>query len=655
MIYVLRRAPTDAESFLIALFIFSVLQVLLAFGLVNYSIAGVYPFDYDRVVMLPKDADQLALYLIIMGLCSLLLAAFVRLFSVNSFTKYLKMVIKDANKAFFTALLSVLFVILYVLNIDDSHFSIMDSYELMAGALEIAYNQKYSFLHKAAPGASLALIPFLYFQPSEFAAQIAIIVYSALAYIAIIYLWYKVSVYKKEESEYFYIFGLLVIINPMFVAVSRTISYEPILLLVVSLLLLKVYNITTGRYGLSDLLLTWALLAYTVAIRVNYIIVIVGPTLLVLLLYFTWSHIFVTKNVRKLVLALLYVALVGVSSLALGLLLLPEWAQHAPSMESMFNWKNLSRNLSCTLYILVSAVNTPPSRSLFRFLLIELSKLSALNIVLGLIMFSIFIRGIVDLLRRMELRFFGIYIILLILGNTLFFASYGGWQARYLCVPVLLELFVVAKVICALFINRPGRMEPTSMLKFRIFRLIKNVAAIGLILMTTLAASNSAMVVINWRAESVMMENSTQISVKELEEVFTYMSKSPGRKIVFTTYEATAVFYRYKLKANFEIFFVYEFFIRNKIEDVTIKQVLDMISWYLANNYSVFYLAGWPEIDGYRPPTSLLNFGYFYELLLSSSKHSIIEVGPETRRQSWSHTAPIYILLVIEQIYQIKN
>lgn len=637
---------------MVALAIFSVLMILLAMGVIDHSLAGVYPFDYDKVVMLPRDAMQLIVYLVVVGLSLVLLAGLMLFNLVDRFVSPLRKIARNVDTIFPMVALSVLFVILYALNLDDSHFSTTDSYELMAGALEMAYDQKYSFLHKAAPGASLALIPFLYFQSSEFMAQIAIVIYSALAYVTIIYLWRKVNVYGRDESKYFYVFGLAVIINPMFVAISRTISYEPILILVVSLILLKMYNITSGKYGLMDFIFLWVLLAYTVTLRVNYLIVIVGPTLLALLLYFAWKYIFAARDVKEFVLAFLYIVLVGGSSFALGVVLLPEWAQQGSSLMRIFDWRHFLGNLPATLYVVASSMNTPPSRSLFGFLLFELSKFSVLNITLGLVLLLVFARGVKDILMRSDLRFFGIYIVLLVLSDVLFFTAYEGWQARYLSISILLELFVITKVMYAIvFAGESGDKKLDPSLGPGLSRRVRKLAVFSFALMLMLAVSNSTMAVINWQTNSVRMDNSDQLSAKEFEEIFIYIDKLPGRKIIFTTYEAAAVFYRYKLRADFEVFFVYEFFITHGINNATMKYVLDNMSWYLARNYSVFYLAGWPEIDKSEPSFLSKKFSDFYELLLSNSEYDIIKVGPKTKRQSHYRIDPIYILLAIERIH----
>ncbi|MEM4676947.1 MAG: hypothetical protein QXY55_03565 [Candidatus Korarchaeota archaeon] len=647
------RMQTDVKYFITALFLFIMLHVLLALGAINYLVAGIYPFDYDRVVILPRDIIQFVLYIIVVGLAALLLAAFMRLSYLNDLFGYLRKIIKSADKALSILVLSILFIILYVLNIDDSHFSIMDSYELMAGALEIIHDQKYSFLHKAAPGGSLALIPFMLLQPTELASQIAIIIYSALAYVAIIYTWYKVNVYEKKESKYFYLFGLLVIANPMFVAISRTISYEPILLLVLSLLLLKVYNITTGKHRLSDFLLVWILLVYVITLRVNYIVVIVGPTLLVLFLYFTWSYIISAKNLKGFVIAFTYLALMGISSLVSAIALLPEWARQGSNVAVLFSWRYFIENLPGTLYILASAINSPPSRTAFRFLLFELLKISAMNIILGVIIFRILVTGIIDLLRKKDLRFFGMYVILLMLSNVLFFTSYEGWQARYLCISILLELFVITKAMYAMVFAPSGKynnIEQTHRSKYGLSRYTR-MFIISFTLMVMLAASNSAITAISWQSESVRVDNSDQLMAREFEEVFTYINQFHGKKIVFTSYEAAATFYKYKLRADFSIFFVYEFFSKKGIYNDTIRYLLDEMSSYLAENYLVFYLAGWPEIDGHSFSPSQENYSSFYKYLLSSSEYDIIRVGPETKRQSRFIIAPIYILLAIKRIY----
>lgn len=650
----IREGLTRERYILISILVFIVLIVGEHLGIFSYMITGLYPFGKPPIVMLPIGLLDWIIYLLVLfSVCILLILIF------NGKTV--------AHRIFgflLIGILGCLFVFLYFFNIDGHHVSIMDSYELAAGALEIAYYLRYPFMHKVPFGASLAIIPFA-LSKDEFIIQIGIISYVILLILLSVKLWRKLLFFGEAEKNYFPIFVFLIIINPMIVAISRTISYEPIMLLILSLILtlhvdlLKYETYVNTKKTIKKLTLLALFFVFIIMIRVNYIVVFVLPSFLTCGLYYLsifLNAIYKQRRLeRKAVFYLVYLLVEAVFLYLLARSLIPGWATNSSALGRMFSIRRMLIGILAGLYVVISSINAPPARTLFMYGLFELRKFNILNLILGAIIFVGILKLLIKLLRSNEYRFLAMYLILTMLFNIGFYATYGGWQARYLLPTLYITIFLVAKVIASLVIGTPDLLESkkNSLENFKSKKSIViyyKALRSAFILMCLIATTNAFIAVFYWNTVPVAFDNSCGIlSDDAFSELFQIVKSYSDTKttILFTSLEALAVFYKYKLGLKIEIFFVYKFFIENTINNKTVEELINAIYTYMFKGYTILYLAGWPEIDGYRPPTSEKSFAYFYATLKQTFNYIILKEGPIRARQSQNLEKQIYELLLL--------
>ena len=625
-------------------------------GIILYILFGVYSFGPDRIILLPNDITSGVIFVGFVGISILMVCSALLRRARPRFVGLIQ-----------AALLVGTFLVFYLYNIDKYHVALTDSYEMMAGAVEIIYKHRYSFIHKASFGSSLFIIPFMIVCVDEFMAQLAIVFYAALSYLLSVRLWRELKIFDESEKENYHLFIFLLIVNPMFVSIARTISYEPIviflfvLLLHIQLKLLDVSMLNKLRSYLSHIIMMFIMLGLLILIRVNYLVVFGLPTILVLLFFYLHvlsSHKDSTGLHRN---VYLYFALTLVFS---GLLLLlaealtPTWFKSSSIPAArMFNIYNLLAHLLCSLYVILSAINAPASRQFFPMQIYVLFKVSVLNIAVGIIMLSMVLYVLRRMLRISRYSFYARYLILLMLIDVFFFSAYSGWQARYLIPTLYLEILLFAKALYGLPMASPNKgvdrekpipEKPTgSDHRIRVCWRRINWKIVGIVFIILVAVSNATMAVLNWRDDAVIFDN-IGTRKDDVEQIFRIIRDfDQERKILFTSLEALAVFYNEKMKLGLEIFFVYEFFLENRVTQRSIKFVVSIIRKFVLDGYAVFYLAGWPEINGYRPSSSFMNVKDFFAILLEKFDYDILLCGHLSKEITQGRKSPTFLLLHI--------
>lgn len=634
--------------------VFLVILILVRYKLLDPIFSGFYPFGYSREVLIPSNLIMLIVVLSVMFLLIFVIIIFLDLELLEKFYSW-----RHSNKVM-ALIVAVLFSILYLYNVDGGHVALMDSYELLAGAIQISRGEEYSFLHKAAYGGSLALIPAVLISLDEFVAQLFIILYALLSYIVGAFIWRSIRLESKYEDKYMWLFLILLIVNPMFVAISRTISYEPILLFELSLLILVMTRILNEKYLETSriivlYLLLGMLLALIVSMRVNYIIVIGGPIAFTMLKYY-FDKLLVKKKIKLFVSHILLAGAVGVLVFLYSRTLVPTWIGRdsgSGMLSILFNIDNFARVIWSSTYIILSFMNAPPARRLFPFMLAALLKASIVNIIVGLLFLSVAYKGWRILYANENTKYISLMLALLVLFDWLFYSMFGGFQARYLVIAIFILTFFFVKGLMVIIANQVNTHPSARKLLIRIptldLKLSKRRKMI-IILFLMFVAYNSAITVSYWRYPIVKSDNTANTTHADIEEMFRMIDgygKYP--KIIFTTLEALVEFYKYKMHLKIEIFYVYKYFIINGLTPETFENLVNTIRDYLNRGYTVFYLAGWPEIDGYSFLTPHANYKDYYNFMKRIFDYTFLRAGPIGTRASRYFIGPEYELLVLNQ------
>ena len=125
-----------------------------------------------------------------------------------------------------------------------------------------------------------------------------------------------------------------------------------------------------------------------------------------------------------------------------------------------------------------------------------------------------------------------------------------------------------------------------------------------------------------------------------------------GKKVIFSSAATSMLFYyRYRYKADYEIFGLGELFARYPIDWKSLRYLSRVINHYIKEGYYVFFLATWPEIDDYRPHGYEFGYGWIYKKIKETSDYEVLLVGPYVYRVSWKRYAPIYELVIIQDVF----
>ncbi len=603
---------------------------LAFFNIVSPSIVGIFVYGYSKIVLFPD----------IVGFIIYLYGAILTFYLVYSMLCGLEI---DQRKMGF--IFVVLFALVYLYKVDSDHFILTDSYTLLANTVDLMdgnglrYNFSLSF--------ALFILPFMALYLDEFAAQLGIIFYQGLA---LLFLYKFLRLYLPRNASYIII--LLVMMNPLYVAVSRTISYEPILFFLFSLNLYMLGRILekmdkNERISMIYLFFEGVILVLISLVRFPYIIIVVIPSYAILILRIIVrisekspdvTSFYYIKHLMALLLMGLVNYLIVVSLI---------------NMNNVVNVVSENVEFSISRFLLLtfmstSVPNTIPFRTGFLNYIFATGAILFFNVIVEPIVLLLVFLGFIYVGKRD--RWISGYLALIALTNISAFSIYREFQTRYLYLCTLVGIIFFGVGLYVLVSQyRTKRRNLSRNSRTLISLLVKVLLVIFIIINVTIL--NATIMVSNWDHPAVKIANSSQISKEDIERLYEVIGSYKGEKIIFSSAMVSAsYFYNYKYDIGLTIIGLGAILDVYGVNNETLRYILSLINEYVEDGYIVFYIASWPEIDGYHPRDSDYSFSWFYSNLKRSCNYTLLLQGPYTYRTSWKYYAPAYELLLITEV-----
>ncbi len=614
-------------STLVAIILFLLATLLLYLGIIDRRLVGYYVYGYDKILFLPFNPLSIVCLIIVIVL----------FYSVIE-NKELILMNKYNLRIVFLALLVGLLVFL---NLDGDHSAIVDSYVLLAGAVDIIDGGGIS-TRLCYPSPSLLLVPFIVMK-SEFFAQIGI----ALYFVVFLLMSSRLIELLTQEKGLKYLFVVSLVANPMMIVLARTLSYEAILLMLLALQLNLFYYLTNfhtkGKDYYKALMAFLVVNELIVFVNIPHILIVVAPAIVILFLHNLYRLL--EGELRdSLITLLLLLAFSFIYIHSAWLLLKPRYSPDKILKSFSPTQDILTRHIVLETYLMLLPLNGFPVRSGFAFYLLKTENMLLLAIFIAPMSVYMFARGIFEGIRNSKTRSLSLHMLFVFVLDFLFFMFYVGWQARYLILMIYIEsvfIFMAFPRITKQQIKDTDVVDIGVSKKF--LAVVKSVSKLLLIAslfyVLLMSTANSSILVYHWDASSVFDVNSVNATENELISTFEIIKNHAGKKVVFTYLYALIYFYRYKLGIdNLTIESICQYF-RYGFNEKTFSNFLLVLEYYMGSGYIVFYLAGWPELDGkYKWVYNKIKTMYPYVVLARGNKHY---------RKSWYYYAPSYELICI--------
>jgi len=601
------------------------IEILISILIFTYLIILINFFHTDFFYNIPSEvlSEILQKNKFLNFLLILILAIFSHIF-VKLFIrmKY------NPTTTFLIVLLIGIFLRFFMIN--GNYTFVFDSYEILTGATEIIAFGNYSYEYRSPPGASIAIIPFLILGRSEFLGQIGIGLYSCLS-LVVSYMF--IREFYMNDNKIPLIFPFLVAINPMFVFLSRVLTYEPIILFIVASLFYLILKYKTSK-SFFVLVLILILAVFIITIRTPYII-ITGITVIYLLYLNSNRSSFYAPLIDK---RNAFIILFLILSLLLYFTFFAhsEFEKTHTGARGKISTENLKNNLGSTIYLVTSPINTIYRAIYFRsnYDNGDIIKFNTYSSVFQILFMLI---GLIACLRQRLT--FTLYLFAIMTSTTLLYLLYEGWQARYFTLVIFIELiFISAGVISFQEHISKSRKKSKLLTTFYVILIIS--------VIVSFAGDLEGIFIWNTN-ESKTFNGGAQIEPNELKNII-YLAKNNNVDQIFTSYAASLRFYTYQSAQEISIFDVYKFSTEHDINRTSLAFLHDNISSRVQAGEKVWYVAGWPELDGHNPGLSM----GFKELFKSLNDEFILKEifsGKKVPRRSSNINSPYY------KVYEMKK
>ena len=460
--------------------------------------------------------------------------------------------------------------VLYI-RFNDTFWRLTPALELSKGILPGSYG--------GMPGISFLFFPVMLIKPSVMAAQIVITLFG----VALIPLSYYFSKKLSPENKITPIFlALFVAINPSFIALSKVMMWDIIILFFIVLALITTLK-TAKKYSLYFTVFHFFLLFFLVFLK--------APNLL----FFTFSLLYILytrcfDNIKE-VLSIPSNALRKLFSkntkdiwtgvfifLAMYGLYLYTFPQIKSAFLSgggagFFQSSYYYLNFMGTVRTLIAPLNAPATN--IYFALQAYSENYLLLVFFATFQILIAVWGIFSLKNKK----YAVFLLSIFFIYAGFYFFFTGWSARYLCISIFILLFFLSLGIEKI-IETIVKQKISKKSLFSLYLLV------GLIVSLSFSVSSLYTMEKEWGTEKSLKENFIEIDYEDAPYILERV-ENENVSLIVTSYGKWLEFFKITEDIDIEIL---DMFDMESEEDL-----IEIINERLKNNEVVWYIKGWPE------------------------------------------------------------
>jgi len=481
--------------------------------------------------------------------------------------------------------------------LDGEYVHLLDSYGRLSETLSIIHFQKFSYGYIHSPGLALALVPFALINESIIANQIGIALYG----IGTIFLsFFIVKIFFPEKKYSPLIVAFLVAINPSFVALSKTVMYDIVMLFYIMLAILTTKIVSEKRSYLYSSL-HFILLFFLVLQKPTNLIFFPVSFIYIVIKRMNPQKISLNEFVTLLKTKKSYLKDVGIG-LVIFLILYSWYLYRFPGIKSaytsfggtaFFEGGYYYQNIRATIILLLSPINTPATNIYFAGQVFGMGNELLWRIFLGIPQIFILIFGIFYSRKKLNC----IFLLSILMSYSLFFLNYTNWVFRHLAPAVFIQL---------LFISIGAEAIISSYKSFK----IDNKAILSYILVVLfLSVVYSGKILYNmenrWGEKDSLRYN--YIVIDPNDAVYTLeKAQEKNVSLIVSTYGMWLDYYIMKDDIKIESLDLIRY-----SSDYGFKEdrLVESINSKIKNNEKVWYIYGWPE--GYEK----CGMEFFYDII----------------------------------------
>jgi len=454
---------------------------------------------------------------------------------------------------------------------NDTFWRLTPALELSKGILPSSYG--------GMPGISFLFFPVMLIKPSVMAAQIVI----ALFGVALIPLSYYFSKKVFPGSKITSILlALFVAINPTFVALSKVMMWDIVVLFFVILALITTLK-TAKKYSLYYTILHFVLLFFLVFLKAPNLLFFPFSLLYILcireiddfkeaLLYpFSALKKSISKNTKDIWIGvLIFFVLYG-----FYLYTFPDVrnAFLSGGGTGFFQEVYYSLNLRGTVRALIVPLNTPATNMYFALQAYSENYLLLVFFATSQILIAVW--GIFSLRNRE----YAVFLLSIFFAYAVFYFFFTGWSARYLCISIFILLFFLSS-------GMEKIIETLQKQKISRESFFSSCLLIGLIISLFFSTSSFYTMEKEWGTEKSLKENFIEINYDDAPYILE-KAENENISLIISSYGKWLEFFKITENINIEILDTFD------IESE--EDLITIINERLKNNEVVWYVKGWPE------------------------------------------------------------
>ena len=454
---------------------------------------------------------------------------------------------------------------------NDTFWRLTPALELSKGILPSSYG--------GMPGISFLFFPVMLIKSSVMAAQIVIALFGT----ALIPLSYYFSKKLSPENKITpVLLALFIAINPSFVALSKVMMWDIVVLSFLVIALITTY-MTAKNNSFYFTIGHFVLLFFLVFLKAPNLLFF--PFSLAYILYVrcfdslkeifsnvdaSFNKLFTRRTKDIWIGVVIFFILYG-----LYLYFFPTIRSQFESGggEGFFQEAYYSLNLRGTVRTLIVPLNTPATNMYF-----ALQAYSGNYLLLAFFAtFQILIAvwGIFSFKNRK----YAVFLLSIFFAYAVFYFFFTGWSARYLCISIFILLFFLSLGIDKI-------IETIKKQKFSRMFFFSSCLLIGLIIASFFSASSLYTMEKEWGTEKSLKENFIEINYKDAPYILK-RAENENVSLIVSSYGKWLEFFKITEDRNIEILDMFD------IESE--EDLIEIINERLKNNEVIWYIKGWPE------------------------------------------------------------
>jgi len=448
---------------------------------------------------------------------------------------------------------------------NDTFFRLTPALELSKGIIPSSYGQM--------PGISFLFAPVMLVKSSVMAAQVVVALFGAALIPLSYYLVRKVSP-KSEMAPL--LLAFFVAINPSFVALSKVVMWDIVVLFFLVLAIITTIKTARERnFGFA--LVHFILLFYLVFLKAPNLIFF--PLSLGYILYYRIDSIKNIKSIKKEKFFDVFLGtLIFLSLFAIYLYFFPATKSSYVSGggTGFFVSSFYRQNFLATIRILIVTLNTPPTNMYFA--LQSFSENYFILYLLATFQILVAILGISELKDKKQI----VFLLSVFFSFAMFYFFFKGWAARYICISV----FVMLLFLCL------GVEYIVNNIKLKFFKksVFSLCLTIGIVISLIFSASTIYTLEDEWGTQRSLNDNYIEIDYMDAQYTLEKATEE-GVSLIVSPYGQWFEFY--KIADNIDIEILNLFKIRSE------EDLINTIDENLKSDNKVWYVKGWPEEYGW--------------------------------------------------------